>query len=299
MKTPTEKRRSSRIRHGFTLVELLVVIAIIGILVALLLPAVQKAREAARRASCINNLMQLGLAAHNYELSHNHLPAGVLNPDGPIKHAKSGQHISWVVQLLPYLDEGNLYAHVDQEAGAYADENQDARECRVDLLICPSYGFDTYKDDLYFSNYAGCHHDKESAIDEDNNGLLFLNSSVRYGEITDGSSKTILFGEKTVRSDTFGWMSGTRSTLRNTGSPIPNQRTHYGGSFDESASENSENTWGPSNVGGFGSVHDSTVGFTFADGSVRQLLSGTNPNVYSRLGHRADGELIKGVDADF
>jgi prepilin-type N-terminal cleavage/methylation domain-containing protein len=88
-------------RRGFTLVELLVVIAIIGILVALLLPAVQSAREAARRVQCLNNVAQLGLAVHNFEFHFEHLPPGVVNPDGPIRSEPQGQHVSWIVQILP------------------------------------------------------------------------------------------------------------------------------------------------------------------------------------------------------
>src|SRR5262245_7955511 len=80
---------------AFTLVELLVVIAIIGILVALLLPAIQASREAARRSSCLNNLMQLGLACHSYEFNHESIPPGVIDKKGPIRNEAQGQHVSW------------------------------------------------------------------------------------------------------------------------------------------------------------------------------------------------------------
>src|SRR5512136_477151 len=95
--------------RAFTLVELLVVIAIIGILIALLLPAVQAAREAARRSSCLNNLTQLGLAVQNYEMARRTYPPGTINETGPIVNQPTGYHMSWLVQILPYMEEGNVF----------------------------------------------------------------------------------------------------------------------------------------------------------------------------------------------
>ena len=168
--------------RAFTLVELLVVIAIIGVLVALLLPAVQAAREAARRSSCLNNLSQLALANHNYEFAVEHLPAGVINPDGPIRSEPDGQHVSWLVQILPYVEMGNVYNAFDLEAGAYAPTNSAIRAIPVSLFMCPSFPGQELSQDrsAALSTYAGCHNDVEAPIDVDNHGLLFLNSSVRY-----------------------------------------------------------------------------------------------------------------------
>src|SRR5438309_5217157 len=92
---------------GFTLIELLVVIAIIAGLIALLLPAVQAAREAARRVQCCNSLMQLSLGLKSYEASHEVLPPGVINPTGPIKNQPKGYHVGWLVQLLPFIEQTN------------------------------------------------------------------------------------------------------------------------------------------------------------------------------------------------
>ena len=207
-------------RQGFTLVELLVVIAIIGILISMLLPAVQAAREAARRVTCLNNMSQLGLAVHNHEFATEYLPAGVINPDGPIRSEPIGQHVSWTVQILPYIEQSTAYRMFDQEAGAYALDNAEVRRLQVSVLLCPSFGGNELNEDQTagISNYAGCHHDVEAPIDVDNHGLLFLNSRLRYRDILDGSTNTILIGEMLPDRDTLGWVSGTRATLRNTGS---------------------------------------------------------------------------------
>src|SRR6476660_8482895 len=119
---------------GFTLVELLVVIAIIGVLVALLLPAVQAAREAARRVACLNNITQLGLSLHNYEFHFETLPPGVSNPEGPIRNEPQGNHVSWIVRVLPYLEQNALSRRFDQAAGAYADGNSEVRSTRIRIL---------------------------------------------------------------------------------------------------------------------------------------------------------------------
>ena len=96
--------------RGFTLIELLVVIAIIAILIALLLPAVQQAREAARRTQCKNNLMQLGIAFHNYDMAFEMLPPGCVNSTGPIHNIPEGYHMSWTVQILPMMEQQGLFA---------------------------------------------------------------------------------------------------------------------------------------------------------------------------------------------
>src|SRR5688500_18850914 len=110
-------------RHAFTLVELLVVIAIIGVLIALLLPAVQAAREAARRSSCGNNLGQLILAVHSYEMLHERYPPGTIDAKGPIVNARLGYHHSWVVQILPFIEERNSWNAIDKLLSVYHAKN--------------------------------------------------------------------------------------------------------------------------------------------------------------------------------
>lgn len=276
-------------RSGFTLVELLVVIAIISILVMLLLPAVQAAREAARRVTCLNSLAQLNLAAHNYEFHWESLPPGVTNPTGPIRSEPSGIHVSWMVQLLPYLEQRSAYEQFDQNLGAYAQENEPVRRMQIGSFICPSDpGIGLIE--VGPTSYVGCHHDSESPIDANNNGLLYLNSHVRYADITDGSSHTILFGEAKIDADTLGWVSGTRATLRN-GSSLASKQTQQTASTGPAAAATPRDALF---VGGFSSFHSGGgVNMSFADGSTRFMSESIDPLLLKKLANRADGELIE------
>jgi prepilin-type N-terminal cleavage/methylation domain-containing protein/prepilin-type processing-associated H-X9-DG protein len=279
-----------RNRHdGFTLVELLVVIAIIGILVALLLPAIQAAREAARRTSCVNNEVQLALAVHSYEFHFEHLPPGVTNPTGPIRNEAQGIHVSWIVHILPYMEETVLFKKFDQAAGAYAPVNAKVRAAIVSALICPSEPGEDRNEDKTIAqvNYAGCHHDVEAPIDTNNHGVMFLNSKIRYTDIEDGSTKTILLSEHLGSPDQLGWVSGTRATLRNTGTK-PNDE-HESNHGDEAAKKPVNSLF----VGGFSSRHSGGINVALADGSVQFLTDTIDLELYRQLGNRADGQIME------
>ena len=305
-------------RTAFTLVELLVVIAIIGILIALLLPAVQAAREAARRSQCVNNLQQIGVALRNYESVHGVLPPGVVDAKGPVRNKPEGYHMGWIAQILPYLEETVTYRHVDFSVGAYGKKNKPVREVQIDMLNCPSTWS---RGNAPLSNYAGCHHDTEAPIDEDNRGVFFLNSAVRSHEIPDGTAYTIYVGEKEIDARESTWLSGTMATLRNTGTP-PNRTEvdanwgnywtkevevrDYGGMFwsaepepqPPAEQEEPEPPAIPDEqwqliVGGFGSQHQAVTNFLFGDGSVHTISDTIDCSVYRQLGHRADGQLLQ------
>ncbi len=212
-----DRRTHSRAlaRPAFTLVELLVVIAVIGILIGLLLPAVQAAREAARRLQCSNNIAQLGLAVHNYEMAHGCLPPGTLNATGPIQHLPNGYHHSWIVQILPMIEERAAFELVDFQVSIYDKKNFPVRSYRIPLLSCPSsrWGWSGGP----YTNYAGVHDSREVPIDEDNNGVFILNRCITLEDIFDGTSNTLMIAEKFPDATDLGWSSGTRASLRNVG----------------------------------------------------------------------------------
>lgn len=278
-------------RHGFTLVELLVVIAIIGILVALLLPAVQAAREAARRLQCSNNLSQMALAVQNYEGAFRVYPPGTVDESGPIASVAQGYHHNWVSQILPYIEQSVTYRHIDFDAGVYDDKNAEVRRVNISVLHCPS----DYSEDrsIGHSNYAGCHHDVEAPIDVSNHGIFFLNSAIRYSQILDGTTNTLFLGEKVLADkNDLGWMSGTRATLRNTGEPINFDLSHLLGRFDDDLQTVDPARQSPQFVGGFSSRHPAMMMAAFGDGHVGPITDRIKPEVLQQYGHRADGKLV-------
>ena len=315
--------------RGYTLLELLVVTAIIGVLLALLLPAVNAAREAARRSACSQRLSQLILGVQQYETAHTVYPPGVMNPQGPIASAPRGYHHNWIGLILPHLEQRPLAKHIDRRVGVYHPANVPVRLLQISLLRCPS----SSATGPGYSDYVGIHSSTEAPIDTNNNGVFFLNSRLRYEQIVDGTSGTLFLGEKQTEILDLGWLSGTRATLRNTGSPSSALR-NLGGGVQTGASASGppadldplvEPTWDdplllprlfgvyadrtfsgdtteskstftlPTRpelaVGGLGSNHPGGSQFAFGDGSVRYLSASIEPTVLADLAERADRRL--------
>jgi prepilin-type N-terminal cleavage/methylation domain-containing protein/prepilin-type processing-associated H-X9-DG protein len=296
-------RRRLTARAGFTLIELLVVIAIIAVLIALLLPAVQSAREAARRAQCLNNAMQIGIALQTYESSHEMLPPGVVNTTGPILDQPKGYHYGWLVQVLPFFEQRNIYNHLNFKLGVYEIENLTTRTTVIRSLLCPSDSIASRgASGVAMTSYVGSHNDVEAPISATNKGVLFLNSAIRFEDITDGSSQTIFVGEKLNKVPDEGWASGTRASLRNSGSvinrrataPFPGQGSGEDddGDGQVAGAKAASAADALSYVGGYDSNHPGGANFAFGDGSVRFLKNSINRRIFRLLANRADGEII-------
>jgi prepilin-type N-terminal cleavage/methylation domain-containing protein/prepilin-type processing-associated H-X9-DG protein len=294
------RRRSPCERGGFTLIELLVVIAIISVLIALLLPAVQSAREAARRVHCVNNVMQISLALQGYESAHEVLPPGVVSQSGPVLDQPKGYGYGWLTQILPYYEMKNVYNHFNMKIGLYEPANTTTRTNLSRGFLCPSDSGPTRdKNRIAMTSYVGVHHDVEAPIAADNHGVLFMNSAIRYEDVTDGASMTLYVGEKLNDGLDLGWASGTRASLRNTGAlpnslrfsgVAPGQTRASAGDDEDDGGSGTEGT--AAFVGGFASRHPGGSNFAFGDGSVRFIKSSVSAKVYQHLGNRADGEVI-------
>lgn len=186
---------ASHERHAFTLVELLVVIAIIGILVGLLLPAVQSAREAARRVQCSNNLKQSGLAMHNHESAYKRFP-----PLGDYNDAGNLVYWSFHTRLLPYVEQSNLHGLIDFKLPI--SQQPAVAKLRVPHLLCPSEPNDRERPDgptfihypLNYAGNAGLWHIFQPPIGR-GNGVFQVNRSTRVAEIADGLSNTVGIAE--------------------------------------------------------------------------------------------------------
>jgi prepilin-type N-terminal cleavage/methylation domain-containing protein/prepilin-type processing-associated H-X9-DG protein len=293
-----------RCRRAFTLIELLVVIAIISVLIALLLPAVQSAREAARRAQCVNNLMQLAIALQNYEAAHEVLPPGVVNPTSPIVEQPKGYHFGWLTQILPYMEHRTVYNHFNFKVGLYETDNITTRTMLVRPFLCPSdTGSNRAVNTVAMTNYCGNHHHVEAPIAANNMGVLFVNSAIRYEDVTDGTSQTIFISEKLNDGLGLGWASGTRASLRNTGTSINFRRTAQSALPISASEDEGEDAAVAASgaasgsdivkfVGGFSSRHPGGANSAFGDGSVRFLKTTISTSILRMLGNRADGEFI-------
>jgi len=303
-------------RPAFTLIELLVVIAIIGVLIAILLPAVQQARESARRTQCIANLGNIVLAMHNYHQTHGTFPPGSSDLKGPVVNLpKQGYLVGWTVQVLPFLDEPNLYALIDFREGVDSDANKllRATEVRPRWLNCPS----SPESGDIGSNYAGNAHDIEAPIAEDNDGVFYLNSRTRIRDVEDGLPHTLFFGEISS-SQLLSWASGTRASLRNMGAPL-NSPTSASGYLDVIRQDDGtlarpqpsqalpfpngtvpgEETLSEADllrVGGYLSFHTGGANFAFGDGRVRFLGKETDHGVMQLWANRHDGKLVPNFD---
>ncbi len=199
-------------RSGFTLVELLVVIAIIGILVGLLLPAVQAAREAARRMSCGNNLKQIGLALHNYNSAYNSLPAaaywkaGKMNSNAP-PIANGQRNYTWIAAILPYIEQQNLYNAMNFNLPLLPQllpNGEPIVSKQIDSFKCPSDpGFKggANPHNLAWSNYAGAEgYDWWFRGNHPLSGVFDLNTYTKFQDITDGTSNTVAVVEASTQA---------------------------------------------------------------------------------------------------
>jgi len=307
-------KSARRPRAGFTLVELLVVIAVIGILVALLLPAVQAAREAARRTQCTNNLKQIALALHNYHDSLEVFPpsstsgfgAGVWNYPGSGPADPSIHLHSFASLLLPYLEQGNVAAQIDYNVSALDPVNRAVASQILPFYRCPSYAGKNYSDDPVYVSTVG--YDKfavrnyvvlgartvvglSGAMPAD--GVMFPGSRTGFRDVTDGTSSTIAFAE-TREERSAVWIDGTSAAVAArwtdlssptfAGNTVSINYTPYfpGGVFPNSIGQD----YGPS------SFHPGGAQHAFVDGSVQFLSETMEVTVYDALATRAGGEVV-------
>jgi prepilin-type N-terminal cleavage/methylation domain-containing protein/prepilin-type processing-associated H-X9-DG protein len=307
---------------AFTLIELLVVLAIMGILVSLLLPAVQRVREAASRTQCGDNLKQLGLAAHNYHDVRKRFPPGY-QASGTYSNGATdtAPGWGWAAFLLPYLEHQDLFAQLDL---SQAVQSSPAIATGVGVFLCPSDlapagpflvtdGFGNALAQAAPSSYSACcGNDLSPTTDPVGNGVFYRNSSTRLGDISDGTSSTILFGERAWANTGGVWAGAMPGGVTRRGPANPCQPDIPGAWFPAATLVLSHahlnnallDSDGSAGMDDFSSMHIHGSNFVFADGSVHFIRSIPSDSlggkyipdglIFQALGTRASNDLVNG-----
>ena len=280
MPLPVLRRARPPGRRAFTLIELLVVIAIIGVLIALLLPAVQAAREAARRTQCVNNLKQVGIALHGYHDAYRTFPAGgwIASPSLP---QNALMNMGWSAAILPTLEQRSLFDGLNFSLPYNEPVNSTAGHTVLSVFLCPSEPRASYWNQapgdtfLYAdADYGGMYGPRALADPTFRNspprGPMIFNRCISLAEITDGSSQTLQVGEAPEAINAL-WISG--HNVFDQAKPI-NARPPF--EFGEELT----------------SQHPGGVNALFADGSVHFLKQSMNVKALSALCTRDVGEIV-------
>jgi prepilin-type N-terminal cleavage/methylation domain-containing protein/prepilin-type processing-associated H-X9-DG protein len=301
-----------RRRVAFTLIELLVVIAIIAILVSLLLPAVQKVREAASRLQCANNLKQIGLACHNHHDEKKYLPPGYV-ASGPYSDGATdtAPGWGWAAFLLPYLEHKDLYQQINFSQPV---QNSPVITALVPVYLCPSdlppTGPFTITDASLtpIAQAAPCSYaatvgsDASDTADPTGNGVFYRNSRTRLVDITDGDSSTVMIGERAWVQTMGIWAGAPSGAICRPGPLNPWQNAIGYAPMLTLAHNNWINirTDADGGLDDFSSNHLVGANLLFADGSVHFVPNITAPGVvhnsFMALGTRAGNEVIQGLD---
>ena len=318
-------------RRAFTLIELLVVIAIIGVLVGLLLPAVQRVREAANRMSCTNNLKQFGLANQQYHDSYGLFPPGsMVLPNGPgwANLDWSAAKGTWMIYTLPYMEQGSLFAKIPNLAVPHFNSIDAAEKAGVlpgpiiKYMRCPSDGFHV---EYHITNYMGslgpqCLDEKcpyipfqqycdkpewgyvagadDGTTDDTSQfrGLFSRNGAkIRMADVTDGTTNTFLVGE-TLPSQNNHLRDGTWYNVYGTSSlstiiPINYPIDETDNAYCGPDGQGAHNLWNNNVSWGFKSRHPGGTNFVMVDGSVHFVRESIEHRLYQLLGCRNDGQI--------